>query len=94
MLYIVFYDISDDGMRNRVADVLKKKGLVRVQYSVFIGDLNSARLKDVIASLRVLYRSNKEGRFSVMILPVTQAMFNQRIMIGDEFKENEDKIIW
>ncbi|BDC18765.1 CRISPR-associated endonuclease Cas2 [Acidianus sp. HS-5] len=94
MLYVVFYDITDNGMRNKVADLLKKKGLTRVQYSVFIGDLNSARLKDVVAGLRVLQRYNKEGRFSILVLPVTQAMFSQRITIGDEFKEDEGEVVW
>jgi len=43
MLYVVFYDISNDELRNKVASFLKKKGLSRVQYSVFLGDLNSSR---------------------------------------------------
>jgi len=61
MLYVVFYDITDNELRNKVADFLKKKGMRRVQLSVFVGELNSSRLKDVEAGLRLIYRKSKPG---------------------------------
>ena len=95
MLYVVFYDISNDELRNKVASFLKKKGLSRVQYSVFLGDLNSSRLKDVEAGLRMISRLRKEGeRFFVIILPVTENQFKQRVVIGDRFEDLHKEVIW
>ena len=43
-LWIIAYDIVDDGVRGRVHDILKDYG-ERVQYSVFECRLNDAALK-------------------------------------------------
>lgn len=95
MLYVVFYDITDNELRNKVADFLKKKGMRRVQFSVFVGELNSSRLKDVEAGLRLIYRKSKpRDRFMILILPVTDTLFKQRIVIGGEYREEEGNIVW
>lgn len=36
----VFYDIPDDRIRLKVADALKDYGLLRLQKSVFVGQLS------------------------------------------------------
>lgn len=95
MLYVVFYDITDNELRNKVADFLKKKGMRRVQLSVFVGELNSSRLKDVEAGLRLIYKKSKPGdRFMILILPLTDTLFKQRIVIGGEYREEESNVIW
>ncbi|QXJ28822.1 CRISPR-associated protein Cas2 [Saccharolobus shibatae B12] len=95
MLYVVFYDITDNELRNKVADFLKKKGMRRVQLSVFVKELNSSRLKDMEAGLRLIYRkSNPGGRFMILILPVTDTLFKQRIVIGGEYREEEGNVVW
>ena len=43
MLYIIAYDIADDGRRTHIADTLKDFGR-RVQYSVFEAQLDTALL--------------------------------------------------
>jgi CRISPR-associated protein Cas2 len=95
MLYVVFYDITDNELRNKVADFLKKKGMRRVQLSVFVGELNSSRLKDVEAGLRLIYRKSKPGdMFMILILPVTDTLFKQRIVIGGKYTEEKGNIVW
>ncbi|MBP1356976.1 MAG: CRISPR-associated endonuclease Cas2 [Sulfolobus sp.] len=98
MMYIIVYDITDDGIRNKVADFLKKKGLSRIQYSVFVGDLTSSQLNDVESGLYLLIKGVKieEGeRLNIIIIPLTQTQFNQRIVIGKEYRESEEgNIIW
>ncbi|EWG06573.1 MAG: hypothetical protein ASUL_08834 [Candidatus Aramenus sulfurataquae] len=96
MLYLIFYDITDDQLRNKVADFLKKKGLTRVQFSVFFGEVNSSRLKDVVAGLRMYSKKRKSGeRFNVLIVPVTENQFNQRIVIGEgEIASEESSVLW
>ncbi|AEB95208.1 MULTISPECIES: CRISPR-associated endonuclease Cas2 [Metallosphaera] len=90
--YVIFYDITEDGVRNRVHNFLKKKGLTPVQYSVFFGDLTSSKLRDVESGLRLIGRGAKE-RFNVMILPLTEVQFKQRIVIGEDVKD-EENVIW
>lgn len=94
MLYVVFYDITDDSLRNKVSGFLKSKGLLRVQFSVFLGELNTSRLRDVEAGLRLLMKGRKpEDRFNVLILPVTEVQFKQRIVIGEDVSER-DRVVW
>ncbi|QKR00762.1 CRISPR-associated endonuclease Cas2 [Metallosphaera tengchongensis] len=94
MLYLVFYDITSDGLREKVADFLKRKGLSRVQFSVFLGNLNSSRVRDVESGLRMYYRERKEGeRFNVLIVPVTEVQFKQRVVIG-EVREESANVLW
>ncbi|ARM74585.1 CRISPR-associated endonuclease Cas2 [Acidianus manzaensis] len=95
MFYVIFYDITEDNVRNKISDYLKKKGLTRVQYSVFIGDLNSSRVKEIEAGLRLIKRKEKSnGRFSILIVPVTETQFKQRIVISNEVEEKNEDIIW
>ncbi|MHA1252565.1 MAG: CRISPR-associated endonuclease Cas2 [Candidatus Helarchaeota archaeon] len=41
MLYLVTYDVPQEypKLRNRIVNILKGWGLIRIQYSVFIGNL-------------------------------------------------------
>ena len=57
---------------------------------------NSSRLRDVEAGLRTIRKRKVEGRFFILIVPITENQFKQRIIIADE-KEDEEKeegIIW
>ena len=49
MLTWVMYDIKKDRTRNKVAKLCEEAGIYRVQYSVFLGDLNNAQRKELIA---------------------------------------------
>jgi len=40
MKCLVVYDIPDDKVRTKIADFCKDYGLLRIQYSAFLGDLN------------------------------------------------------
>ncbi|BFH74717.1 CRISPR-associated endonuclease Cas2 [Sulfurisphaera javensis] len=76
---------------NDVANFLKKKGLHRIQYS----ELNLARLKDVEAGIKLISRKRKGGeRFFVLIVPITENQFKQRIVIGDSEDKPESKVLW
>lgn len=52
MQTLVIYDIPDDRIRNRVAERCKDAGLLRIQYSAFIGDLNHNRKESLYLTLR------------------------------------------
>jgi len=49
----------------------------------------------VEAGLRLIYRKSKpRDRFMILILPVTDTLFKQRIVIGGEYREEESNVIW
>jgi CRISPR-associated protein Cas2 len=96
MIYIIIYDITNDTLRTKIAKFLKSKGLRRVQWSAFVGNLNSTQLKDVESGLTLLIRRNKkvEGdRRNIQIYPLTEKQFEQRIVIGDSEEEEEENVL-
>ena len=38
---LVIYDITEDKIRNKVAEVCKDYGLTRIQWSAFLGELSN-----------------------------------------------------
>ncbi|MEM1627575.1 MAG: CRISPR-associated endonuclease Cas2 [Sulfolobaceae archaeon] len=95
--YLIIYDITDDNLRNKVADFLKKKGLRRIQWSAFIGELTSSQLRDVESGLRLIIKhygkKNIGERINIQIYPITESQFNHRKVIGEEWKEGESENI-
>jgi len=69
VLTLVVYDISDNGVRTKLANYLKSKGFTRIQRSAFIGDPPPTLLKDV---LRVIQRQIDHSRDIVHVFPVTE----------------------
>ncbi|MCS7136677.1 MAG: CRISPR-associated endonuclease Cas2 [Nitrososphaerota archaeon] len=86
MLILVIYDITDDELRNKVANFLKFKGLKRIQKSAFLGDLTHSDRVNVEAGLRSLIKDKKAN---VQIYPLTPASYNQRTVIGVEMNYDE-----
>ena len=43
---LVIYDITDDNLRNRVSEVCKDFGLMRIQKSAFLGPQVSSRRRE------------------------------------------------
>ncbi len=87
MLTLIIYDITEDDVRNKVAEFLKSKGLKRIQKSAFIGELSSSQKADIEAGLRRLVKGAKAN---VQIYPLTPASYNMRTVIGVEFDYDEE----
>jgi len=91
MITLVIYDITDDGIRNKVAKTCKIFGLCRIQKSAFLGDLTSARRKDLILRLRRILGDSR-GRIHVFVL--CKADYALREEIGDvEFFRDEEIVL-
>lgn len=41
-MYLIFYDIQENRLRTKVVKLLQKEGYERLQYSVFVGEINPA----------------------------------------------------
>lgn len=81
MLIWALYDVSDDKQRNHVAKVLLNAGLERVQYSVFVGDLDPNRFDElVIAAERIV-----EEQDSVYFFPQCRPDFDRMRIVGAGF---------
>lgn len=52
MRTLVSYDIEDDKIRTKISEACKDYGLARIQYSVFIGELNHNRRDELRQRLR------------------------------------------
>ena len=90
MITLVIYDITDDDTRLKVSKFLRQKGLKRIQKSAFAGALTSSQKADVVAGLRRLVMNQKAN---VQLYPLTDASFNQRIVIGEEIDYDDEGVL-
>ncbi|MEM3527730.1 MAG: CRISPR-associated endonuclease Cas2 [Candidatus Bathyarchaeia archaeon] len=90
LITLVIYDISSDNLRYNVAKFLKSKGLKRIQKSAFAGPLTSGERSDVEAGLR---RFAKIEPVNIQLYPLTEASFNQRVIIGVRIDYNGEEDI-
>ncbi len=67
MKVLVVYDITNDSLRNKIAEILKDFGLMRIQKSAFIGYLSSQERKDLE---KVLSRKPLEKNDRIDIFPI------------------------
>ena len=77
MLFLVAYDIPDDGTRTQVANELENWG-DRVQYSVFECDLDPARCLLMVERLRKLICAKD----NIRIYRICQACAGEVILLG------------
>lgn len=83
MLLFIMYDIQSNKVRKKVADYLEAKGLKRVQYSVFFGELDRRHyqtVKETLLDIQVSY----ENEDSIMVVPIAEDEFRRLHLIGKE----------
>jgi CRISPR-associated protein Cas2 len=78
MVFVVIsYDISDDGLRKKVANILLDYG-VRVQYSVFECLVDAKTLDKVVVMLTPF----TEGSDSIRFYQVCEACLKKMVLLG------------
>lgn len=76
---LVVYDITDDRIRTKVADICLDYGLERIQYSAFLGSLSPNHQEELL--LKVKRRLGKaEG--NVQLFPVCERDLRLRKTVG------------
>ena len=80
-LLLVIYDISDDRLRQRVADYLKSKGFTRIQKSAFIGRSIPVIKAEVEAGLKRIVKG-RDG-VNIQLYPLPPSSFHRRVVIGE-----------
>uniref|UniRef100_A0A7C3VM99 CRISPR-associated endoribonuclease Cas2 n=1 Tax=Archaeoglobus fulgidus TaxID=2234 RepID=A0A7C3VM99_ARCFL len=88
MMTLVIYDISDDHIRLRIANLCKRFGLSRIQRSAFLGSIPSSRRKELIKKLRRF-----KGKGNIQVFVICKPDFLLREVIGDEKNFECDDLI-
>lgn len=78
MKALLVYDIPDDRIRTRVSNVCLDYGLVRIQYSAFLGELSVNHQDELLMKLR-----RTVGRFpcNIQIFPVGERELRLRKIV-------------
>lgn len=85
---MLIYDIEDDRLRTRVADICMDYGLGRIQYSAFFGKLNRNRRQELALRLR-----NEIGQESarVRMIPVCEEDLKEMWLL-EQYRLDADKL--
>lgn len=82
MIYLVAYDISKTSIRNRIISACLNRGMIRVQRSVFLGDLAS-RQKDLLWNdLKEMMKTAEAPDDSILMMPACERCIAERRVIG------------
>lgn len=82
MLTWVVYDITEDKARKKISDACKNYGLERVQWSVFLGHLNSNQKDELALRCKELMDEEKD---SVYLFPMCEDDFKKVVLLGESF---------
>lgn len=82
MLVWVIYDIVEDKPRSKVAKACLRAGIQRVQYSVFLGDLNTNEIDELGLKIKSLIDEDTDR---VYIFPMCKEDFSKVRLLGDAF---------
>lgn len=70
MLFFVMYDIESNKVRNLVAKYLIRQGCYRIQHSIFLADLTSAKCEEIKEDL-VQVQAAYDNHDSILVVPIS-----------------------
>ena len=82
MIAWVLYDIEEDSVRSKVAKYCKQAGLYRVQFSVFVGTLETNQKDTLQLQIEELIDEETD---SVYIFPMSKNELQQTVLLGKAF---------
>ncbi|HEY0089394.1 MAG TPA: CRISPR-associated endonuclease Cas2 [Candidatus Lokiarchaeia archaeon] len=84
--YIIIYDIpvEFDPIRTKISDILLSCGLIRLNFSVFFGELTKNRAEELALRLEKLMK-NVPG--DVRLIPICQKCHENVITVKSKFGE-------
>lgn len=81
---LLVYDIADDRIRAKIANICQDYGLDRIQYSAFYGRMSRTHQEELMRRVRRLV---KEPPAKVQLIPVGAAEWERRIEVVMEETE-------
>ena len=88
MAVVLIYDIEDDRLRTRVADICQDYGLQRIQFSAFFGKLNRNRRQELALKLR---SEVEEESARLRMIPVCEDDLKQMWML-EQYRRDADEL--
>ncbi len=85
---VLIYDIEDDRLRTRVADICLDYGLERIQFSAFFGKLNRNRRQEL--ALRLQREVDKESA-RIRIVPVCEDDLKD-MWVLEQYRQDADEL--
>ncbi len=79
MKLLLIYDIVDDNIRGKVADICLEYGLERIQYSAFLGELNHNRQEEMLQKMK---RRLGKGAGNIRLYPLCERDLKLMKVIG------------
>lgn len=95
-MYLILYDISSERVRSKIVKYLKNKGLLRLQKSIFAGNIKKVYIEEIIVESNQIISLDKD---SFIILNIdkdsfkTLKYFGQKININKYLKDSLIEII-
>jgi CRISPR-associated protein Cas2 len=81
MLYFVMYDIENNKVRRLIAKYLERKGLIRIQKSIFVADTAPAIYQEIKQTLQEVQQAY-ENNDSILIVPISTDELKAMKIIG------------
>jgi CRISPR-associated protein Cas2 len=86
---IIIYDISDDGLRTKIAKVLLGYGCIRIQKSAFYGFMNHNSREKLKLRLEKIMHSC-EG--NIQFYPLCARCFSMKDSIGEIYEIKDEDV--
>jgi len=80
-MYYAVYDVSDDNTRTSVIHALKNHGFVRIQKSVFCGNISNQQKKDLIEIIKTIISDDD----SFYLVLSCNRCFGRVVIVGQGF---------
>ncbi len=85
LLLLITYDITNDKGRVKLADLLKKLGFERIQYSVFVGVCTPAQWQRWYKLVEKLFNQFREDGDKLYVIPQGRKLFEKTQIVGQQF---------
>lgn len=81
MTYLIIYDIQENGIRTKIAKYLEQKGCVRIQKSVFVGNLKTNKMLEIYTWIKDI-QDTYPNVDSILFIPIEKDNLLQIQNIG------------
>ena len=93
MNYLLSYDISNDKSRKRVSDYLLEKGFLRIQNSVFLGEIHITKIDDILENICLLVDKKED---SIFCIPINKEDYKNIFNFGknEDYNLYKDEVLY
>lgn len=81
-MYLISYDIEKDSLRSKISDKLIAEGLLRIQYSVFLGKIKPSDVQPLEQWLNNALLKGNPQKDTVLIIHLTEPQIKAMQVLG------------